>query len=258
MMINEYLRPVSITEAVELLKDENKNRKPLGGGTSISRQRDDTFGVVDLQNVGLDYIEQDQGKLIAGATVPLVEIYTHRGVHPEIKRAIHIEANENIRNMATIGGWVISGKGRSILSTLLLALDTTLTWEPGANKVRMGDWLPLRDQESPGLLLTELVWWNDISAAFEYVARTPKDQPILVVAAAQWSSGRTRIALGGYGESPIIAFDGTESSGVDIASRDAYFDADDQWATAEYRREVAAKLALRCVERIEAMKESEA
>lgn len=257
-MINEYLRPASINEALELLKDKNKNRRPLGGGTSINRQRKDMFGVVDLQQVGLDTIEHDQGKLVAGATVPLVTLQAHKKVHPEIKRAIKIEASENIRNMATIGGWVISGKGRSILSTVLLALDTSLTWEPGANKVRMGDWLPLRDQDFPGLLLTELVWWNDIYASFEYVARSPKDQPLLVVAAAQWPSGRTRIALGGYGESPIIAFDGTESIGVDAASRDAYYEADDQWATAVYRREVAAKLALRCVERIEVTKESEA
>jgi hypothetical protein len=106
--------------------------------------------------------------------------------------------------------------------------------------------------------MTELEWWLRPHLVFEYVARSPKDRPILIVAAAQWGSGRTRIALGGYGDSPIIAMDGPEESGVDVASRDAYFDADDQWATALYRREVASKLALRCLDRIDAIKESEA
>jgi len=51
--------------------------------------------------------------------------------------------------------------------------------------------------------------------------------------------------------------DGPEENGVDVASRDAYYDAGDQWASALYRREVASKLALRCLERINQTKESE-
>jgi CO/xanthine dehydrogenase FAD-binding subunit len=77
------------------------------------------------------------------------------------------------------------------------------------------------------------------------------------VAAAQWGSGRTRIVLGGYGKMPIVAMDGTESQGADVACLDAYADADDKWATADYRKNVASKLALRCLERIDAIKESE-
>jgi CO/xanthine dehydrogenase FAD-binding subunit len=92
---------------------------------------------------------------------------------------------------------------------------------------------------------------------FEYVARSPKDVPILVVAVAQWGSGRTRIALGGFGEAPILAMDGLDADGAEIACRDAYFDADDQWASAVYRREVALKLAKRCLARINAQSESE-
>ena len=80
----------------------------------------------------------------------------------------------------------------------------------------------------------------------------------MIVAVAKWGSGRTRVALGGFGQAPIIAVDGMGGTGVDIASRDACFEAGDQWASAEYRREVAAKLALRCVERLETNQESEA
>ena len=78
------------------------------------------------------------------------------------------------------------------------------------------------------------------------------------MAVAQWESGRTRIALGGFGSTPIIAMDGPEAQGVDLACLDACFDADDEWASAQYRREVAPKLALRCLDRINTMKESEA
>jgi len=257
-MIDEYIRPASVEEAVSLLKDSSKPLKPLGGGTGLSRQKSGKFGVVDLQNIGLDIIEQSDQQIKAGTMVRLSTFIGHPAVHPEIQRGILIDTTENIRNAATLGGWLVSSDGRSVFSTLLLALDTSMTWEPGAKRVQMGDWLPIRRLESPGVLMTEAAWWVQPYLAFEYVARSPKDRPTLVVAAAQWRSGRTRIALGGYGDAPIIAMDGPEENGVDVASRDAYYDAGDQWASALYRREVASKLALRCLERINQTKESEA
>lgn len=256
-MIKEYYRPASVEEAVMLLNDDKKVLKPLGGGTTLSRQQAGKFGVVDLQSAGLDQIEKRGQRIMAGAMVRLNALLDHPDVHPEIQRAIRIDVSENIRNSATVGGWLVSGNGRSIFSTVLLALDTTLTWEPNGERVRMGNWLPLREQEPPGVLMTEAEWWLRLYLAFEYVARSPKDRPILIVAAAQWDSGRTRIALGGYGKEPIIAMDGPEDRGVDVACQDAYYEAGDQWATAVYRREVAPKLALRCLDRIDAIRESE-
>lgn len=256
-MISEYFRPTSLDEVLSLLTEEAKNRKPLGGGTSLSRQQTDAFGVVDLQDAGLDQIELTNQEITVGAMARMEHLLAYPNIPVEIKRAIQIDSAENMRNMATLGGWLITSGGRSILTTVLLALDASLTWEPDSQEIRLGDWLPLRDQAPPGVLMTKVNWYSKAHVAFEYVARSPKDRPILVVAVAQWGSGRTRVALGGFGGVPIIAVDGPDSSGVDLASRDAYFEADDQWATAQYRREVAAKIALRCVQRLDHMKESE-
>jgi CO/xanthine dehydrogenase FAD-binding subunit len=257
-MISEYFRPASVSEAVALLTDKDKLLKPLGGGTSLSRKQEGQFGVVDLQSAGVDQIIVRGQKVTAGAMVRLEDLLSHPGIHTEIKRAIRIDASSNIRHAASLGGWLVSGEGRSIISTVLLALDAVLTWEPDTQEITLGDWLPIRKLKSAGVLLTEIGWGNNPDLAFEYVARSPKDRPTLIVAIARWNSGRTRVALGGFGESPIVAMDGPESSGVDVASRDAYFEAGDQWATALYRREVAAKLALRCLDRIDAYQESEA
>ncbi len=256
-MIREYFRPTSLDEVLSLLTEEAKNRKPLGGGTNLSRQQAGDFSVVDLQYAGLDHITTTDQSIKFGAMNRLDNLLSHPNVDGEIKRGIKIDAAENIRNMATLGGWLITSDGRSILTTVLLALDATLTWEPENKKIPIGDWLPLRDQASPGVLMTDVTWYTQSHVAFEYVARSPKDRPILVVAVAQWGSGRTRVVLGGFGPAPIIAMDGPDSSGVDIASRDAVYETDDQWATAQYRREVAAKLALRCLERIDGSKENE-
>ncbi|MBW6467225.1 MAG: FAD binding domain-containing protein, partial [Brevefilum sp.] len=154
-MIREYFRPTSVEEALLLLSEDGKERKPLGGGTSLSRQQAGQFGVVDLQDAGLDQIEMIGQGVAIGAMVRLEGLLANPLVNIEIKRAIRIDTGENIRNMATISGWLVSGDGRSLFSTALLALDATLTWEPDQQKVRIGDWLPLRNHSQPGVLMTE-------------------------------------------------------------------------------------------------------
>ena len=256
-MISEYFRPATVDEAVTLLTDRRVIRKPLAGGTSLSRQQTGVQGVVDLQAAGLDQIVTRAQRITAGAMSRLSVLLHHPDIHPEIKRAIRIDTGQNLRNMATLGGTLVSADGRSILSAVMLALDATLTWEPDGNKISLGNWLPLREQESPGVLITEVAWSFQPTLTFEYAARSPKDQPILIVAATQWGSGRTRIVLGGFGKTPVVAMDGLEEGGADVAARNAYFEAEDQWASASYRREVAAKLALRCLQKIDVLKERE-
>jgi CO/xanthine dehydrogenase FAD-binding subunit len=46
--------------------------------------------------------------------------------------------------------------------------------------------------------------------------------------------------------------DGNEASGIEDATRNAAHDAADEWASAEYRSEVAAVLAMRCLKQVTA------
>jgi len=112
--------------------------------------------------------------------------------------------------------------------------------------LNIGDFLPLR----PRGLITSITIPLNAKIAFEYVSRTPADKPIVCVALAQWPSGRTRLAVGGYGKAPMLAMDGTESEGVEAAARNAFHEANDEWASAEYRMDVAATLAKRCAEKV--------
>jgi CO/xanthine dehydrogenase FAD-binding subunit len=84
--------------------------------------------------------------------------------------------------------------------------------------------------------------------AYEYVARSPADLPIVCAAAARWPSGRARLALGGFGAAPALVLDGPGVEGAAEAARCAYSTAEDAWASAEYRADVAAVLARRCLQ----------
>jgi len=49
----------------------------------------------------------------------------------------------------------------------------------------------------------------------------------------------------------MLAMDGTESEGLETAARSAFHESTDEWASAEYRMDVAATLAKRCLENIQ-------
>jgi len=246
-MIVEYHRPKTLEEALSLLAKPEPITVPLGGGTLINQPSPDPIAVVDLQALGLNTIES-RGKIFAnGATVTLQQLLEFPKTPLALKQAIRHEATYNLRQKATLAGALVGSDGRSPLATSMLAFGAELTFQPGDQVVALGDFLPLRDEDQTGKLITHIHVPNNVKLTYEYVARTPADLPIVCVAVAQWPSGRTRVALGGYGQAPLLALDGPEPSGAESAARDAYREAGDQWASAEYRREMAATLVERCV-----------
>ena len=92
-MINTYYRPKSLEDALALLMDPARDLRPMGGGTQLSRVQKEGFGVVDLQDIGLDHITKRGQRSGSGAGVRLDELLDQPEVHPEIKRAIRIDVS---------------------------------------------------------------------------------------------------------------------------------------------------------------------
>jgi CO/xanthine dehydrogenase FAD-binding subunit len=252
-MITNYHRPQTLDEALKLLS--RPNTFPLGGGTLLSHSTSDSVDVVDLQSLGLNSIKKSGNnpstlpavagqRLEIGATVTLQQLLEDVNCPDALRSALKLEAPLNLRNAAMVAGAIVTCDGRSTFVTALLAMDAKLTINnPKSEIIIIGDFLPLR----PRGLITAISIPLQAKMAFDYVSRTPADKPIVCVALAQWPSGRTRLAVGGYGKAPGLAMDGTESEGVEAAARNAFHEATDEWASAEYRQDVTATLAKRCL-----------
>ncbi|MDD2921732.1 MAG: FAD binding domain-containing protein [Anaerolineales bacterium] len=241
-MITAYHRPQTLDEALELLS--RPNTQPLGGGTLLSHANIDSVEAVDLQSLNLDSIARKGNDLELGATLTLQGFLESADCPEALKAAIKLEAPINIRNMATIAGTLVAADGRSTFATALLAMDAKITVVSEQSSVfSVGEFLLTH----PRGLITQIAIPLNAKFAFEYVSKTPSDTPLVCVALAQWNSGRARLALGGYGKTPLLAMDGTEADGLDAAARNAYHEANDEWASAEYRMDVAATLAKRCL-----------
>ncbi len=250
-MITTYHRPQTLDEALTLLA--RPNTLPLGGGTLLSTLKDDSVEVVDLQALGLNTIKQVGNHLEIGATVTLQALLEFEHSPNALKSALKLEAPLNLRNAATVAGTIVSCDGRSTFVCVLLAMDAKVmlqSKQKSEEVIPIGNLLPLREQIR-GKLITKIVIPTNVELAFDFASRTPSDKPIVCAALAQWKSGRTRLSVGGWGKSPLLAMDGTEAEGIEAAARNAFYEASDEWASAEYRREVAVVLATRCLENIQ-------
>lgn len=248
-MITAYYRPNTLEDALRLL--DQPDTLPLGGGTKLNSPafKTRTFAVVDLQNLGLNQISVHGHILEIGATVTLQELLEHEHTPEALKQTLRLETPLNLRNVATVAGTLVSCDGRSPFGTAMLALDAKITVvRKQPSVLTLAEYWALR----PAGLITLLSIPLNARLAYEQVARTPTDVPMVCAALTQWKSGRTRLALGGYGVSPLLAMDGTEADGLEAAARNAFHEATDAWASAEYRREVAATLARRCLEQLQA------
>lgn len=246
-MITAYHRPRTIDEALKLIGRTSPRTLPLGGGTLLSHLQADGFEVVDLQALGLNRIRLQGHQLEIGATVTLQQLLEDKHLPPSLRPVLKLEAPRNLRESATVAGSLVACDGRSTLAVALLAMDAKLTLKPEDQEVLIGNLLPLRERMLTGRLVTQVSIPLNVKFAFEQVARTPADKPIVCAGLASWPSGRTRLALGGFGSAPRLAMDGTEAEGLETAARQAFQEASDEWASSEYRMEIAAQLAKRCL-----------
>jgi len=248
-MITSYHRPKTLDEALALLTQPNT--LPLGGGTLLSHGTSDPVQAVDLQLLSLDTLTRTGNNLEIGSTLTLQALLESEHCHSALKSALKLEAPLNIRSTATVAGTLVACDGRSTFASVLLAMDAKITVKSKQKEeetINIGEFLPLRNIQ--GALITSITIPNNVKIAFEHVSKTPSDKPLVCAAVAQWNSGRTRLALGGYGKSPMLAMDGTESEGIETAARNALHEATDEYASAEYRMHAAGTLAKRCIEQI--------
>jgi CO/xanthine dehydrogenase FAD-binding subunit len=245
-MITEYLRPGTLEEAIKLLDRKAPLTLPLGGGSVLSKSHANSIAVVDLQSLGLNQILISGEKIEIGATATLSEIET---TIDDLKKVIRLQAGKNQRNSGTLVGLANVADGRSPLLTYLLALDAQLVWEPGNKTISLADWLPQRGTWHEAKLITKVLLPR-VDVVFDSVARTPKDLPLVAVAVARWASGRMRVAIGGFGPLPLLVFDGNDLSYIARAVDDVLTNAEDMWATADYRRTVGKVLTDRLVSEI--------
>jgi CO/xanthine dehydrogenase FAD-binding subunit len=246
----EYRRPTTVADALLALRAGTA----LAGGTTVARRADRLARLVDLQDLGLDTLNVDGDQIRMGAMLRLQQIVAAGAELPEaLRAAARREAGLNLRISSSLGGTLLVGSGRSALVTALLGLHAQVRIEPGPQQLPLDELLSRRGALPEGTLVTEVLLQSPRGMALSSVARSPADRPIVcaVVARLAGRSPSFGVALGGFGSRPIgvpeaeLALGAGDVRGAAEAAKKAYAQAEDAWASAEYRAEVAAVLVRR-------------
>lgn len=261
MPVRDYHRPIELKAAAELVKAGAvplmlSPRPPL----NIEAE-----AVVDLSQLELSYIREEADGLHIGAPTPLQEIAASPLVRARangiLSEAAELSAHLGLRHIATLGGALLSNDGPPEVRLALYALNAHVTFLDTAHvETSLAAW-----QENPaGYVPSGVRLPNNTlrtSGALERIARTPKDQAILAVAATVTRDGnRVTNAQLAIGPNPNIHLDIKPSSetvtdaaqlisGLAELIHAKSNASSDYLASAEYRREMAVVLARRAVEK---------
>ena len=250
-MIKEYYRPKTINEVLILLKEPENII--LGGGTYINTRLKSNVNVVDIQDLELAFLKKDNDQIIIGSYTTLQDILLCDFIPEAIIQAITLDAPLNIRNSATLGGYLVTASGISALSTVFLALDATIQFSPSVKDLSYTEFITTPSMKSGHSLITSITIPNNI-ITFKAISYTPLSRPIICASLSTKLTGKTRLALGGYGNNPQLVFDGSIEDDIVSAARSAYLQAGDEWASSEYRSEMAATLTKRCISDVKSTK----
>lgn len=250
-MILEYHRAKSIEDAVSLLQRSTLRTLPIGGGTHLSALDQTDLAVVDLQDLNINTVKIEEETIALGATLSLQKLSRLPEIPDGIRKAITRYQNFNLRQVRTVAGELIASDGRSPLSAVFLAAGATLKCLPPQVVVPLEDVLLNRSSWLSGKLITEVMIPKSIRLTFEAVSRAPTDTPMVMVAVCQWPSGRVRVVTGGFGKTPVVICDRmnfSEDEMIDVKLPDA----NDDWASSEYREAVTEILIQRAIQSLRA------
>lgn len=272
-----YVAPTTVAEALAALAEDDEAR-PLAGGQTLlpilALRMSTPSCLVDLNGIeALKQITLAAESVTVGAMVTHAENAAsaiHREHLPLLHEAVPYVAHDAVRNRGTIGGSIAYADAAAEMPLVALALDATLiiAGADGERRVPAQDFFlgHFATAIGEGELLTAIEFPRDARRwAFEEVARRPGDFALVMAAAgARIDAGHlheVRIVLGSISDRPVRAaaaeafLEGKPIAGSNLAEAARLATADlrshgDIHASADYRRDVGARLVARALNRI--------
>jgi CO/xanthine dehydrogenase FAD-binding subunit len=235
-MIMEYFRPKTIDEAIAL-KNKYPDSKYVAGGLSF-QNLEGNYILIDLQKISKIYGKK-KNLLEIGSTNTLEDILQSFTEFKDFANALRIEASKNLRNQITIGGFIKKANGRSPFLCCLTAFESWIYLEPGNKKVKLNEFLLVREINQD--LITKVELKIPESFQFESIGRSPLDKPIVCCASAKYSDEQS-ISLGGFGNLPLIINSVIAHKDKELVKLLKEKILDDQWASSEYRFSISLTL----------------
>ncbi len=233
--IQEYHRPNSVDEALELLSGSGVRTALVAGGTTLIPQDNVIDDLIDMQALGLNEIKSEGETLKLGAMCRIQDVVENSDVPLMIQTTAKWEGPNTFRNAGTLGGVIITADWESELFAALLVHEATVAWLSlaGKNEISLSEF---NEDMLQGGLVTSITIRKSGVTAGERIVRTPADKPIVSVVGRTDEAGVTRLAAGGVAKRPVL---------LDLQHLDELKPPSDFRGSSHYRQQMVALLSQR-------------
>ena len=274
LKIRGYHCPTTLIQAVNLLAEDGLT--VIAGGTDLlvnPRYMVGVREVVDIRNLGLDYIREEHGWLHIGAGATMRTVARHPKIRALangiLARGAAVCGSPNIRNMATLAGNVASALPSADTPPSLIALDAQVVLADlqGERIVPLesffvGPAKSVRERELIRELRIPLDAIDSLRGGFYKIGRTSEDISMVNAAATLIIKNSTIIAahvvLGAVAPIPLRVTSAEEALIGQAPTEEAFQRAaelvrtkvrpiSDQRTSAEYRRRMSKVAAMRAL-----------
>jgi len=194
MIIKDYILPNSLSEAYELLKN-NKKAVIIAGGAYLRLQKREVSLAIDIENLGLDYIIEENKLLKIGAMTKLREIETNEyainKLNGMLSNMVKQIGGVQLRNIVTIGGSVCGKYNFSDILPSLIALNASLKFY----KAGIMNICEFMENDLKSDILLEIIIDLNQNGMVKYFKSTYKEYSLINVAIAKNKNG-FNIAVG--------------------------------------------------------------
>lgn len=256
MNINNYIVPSTIEEAMKLVQSGGRI---ISGGAFVCMSSATVDTVVDLQNLGLNYINEFEDRIEVGPTTTLREVETseilNRNFNGLFENAIGRILGVQLRNLATIGGSICGRYGFSDVICSLMALDTTLVFK-NFGEIKLDDFMN-RPSIKKDILTKIIIKKTGVKASYEAIRNSNGDFPMISCSVSNLD-GKFKVAVGCRPLAATLAKDCMDilNSGKELTDEvineaiskiDNLAFGNNLAATEEYRRTVSKVIVKRCL-----------
>ena len=262
LTFGDYVKPESIEEAYEIISTK-KPARVMGGGLYMRMGSRRIGLLVDLDNAGLDYINETDDSVEIGAMVTFRQMETseilNRCFDELIKDSVHDVIGVQFRNLVTIGGTVYARHGFSDLIPSLLALDAKVVFH-GSGEVSLEDYLNEEDCRKQDIVEKIIIPKKEVKASYQSMRLSKGDYAILVVSVAKSDEG-VKIAVGARPRSATLAEGAMNIIGKNDLTEENVIEASEKAAeevvfgtntrgSKEYRKEICKVLVKRALKEV--------
>jgi putative selenate reductase FAD-binding subunit len=205
LMIQEFFKPQTIAEALELKEKFKDEAVFIAGGTDVNclHSKYEIEKIIGIEQLKLNEISKTQSELSIGAGVTIQELIDSPKIPDPLKTAASHFVNRNIRNMATIGGNIAANKASSNLIPILVALDAELKLGGSGTPVPVYEYVT---QEMTRLIEGIIISSENLAKKYDLrkFSRAANDISIITAAVTfniqNEKLSNVRVAVGGVGK----------------------------------------------------------